>query len=248
MDMKLNLLIGSIVFLLVASACGVNVHLGDNAINGSGKRVTETREVSGFDEVVLAGSGELYIEQGDEETLTVETDDNVMDYVKTEVEGDTLVLGFKDNFRVSVRQPVVFHLTVRDLESVTLAGSGKVMAEPLETDKLTVNLPGSGEMTFDKVETTRLHVTIAGSGNITIDNGSATSEEINMLGSGDFDGKNFQVEDASAIIAGSGNIDVRTSSKLTAKILGSGNIRYYGDPETIEIDTAGSGNIQKMDK
>ena len=89
-------------------------------------------------------------------------------------------------------------------------------------------------------------ITIAGSGNVEVKDGSANSEEINMVGSGDFNGKDFQVEDASSIIAGSGNIDVRASDKLTAKILGSGNIRYYGDPETIEVDTAGSGNIQKM--
>ncbi len=244
--MRLKILIGSIVFLLVASACGFNVNLSNNSITGSGKRVTETRAVSGFDEVVLAGSGELYIEQGENEALTVETDDNVMKYVKADVQGDSLVLGFEDNVSVSLPQPIIFRLTVRDLTSVTLAGSGKVAAKALETDKLTINLPGSGDMTFDKVDTTTLHVTIAGSGNIEIADGTADSEEINMLGSGDFDARSFQVKDASATIAGSGNISVRASGELTAKVLGSGNIRYYGEPQSIDMDTAGSGNIQKM--
>jgi hypothetical protein len=246
MEMKLKLFIGSLVFFLVASACGFNVNLSSDSITGSGKRITETREVSGFDEVVLAGSGELYIEQGPKEALSVEVDDNVMKYVKTEVKGNSLVLGFKDNVSVSLGQPIIFRLTVRDITSVTLAGSGKVAAKALETDKLTINLPGSGEMAFDKVDTTTLHVTIAGSGNIKVAGGTADSEEINMLGSGDFDARSFQVKDASATIAGSGNIDVRASGKLTAKVLGSGNIRYYGSPATIDMDTAGSGNIQKM--
>lgn len=244
--MKLKILVGSIVFFMVAAACGVNVNLDNNALTGSGKRVTETREVSGFDEVVLAGSGELYIEQGDEETLTVEADDNIIDYVKSEVNGDTLELGFKDNVSISLSKPVVFRLTVRDITSVTLAGSGKVESGALETDKLTVNLPGSGEMTFDQVDTTRLHVTIAGSGDVTILDGAADSEEINMLGSGNFEAGAFQVKEASATIAGSGNITVRASDTLTAKILGSGNIRYYGDPAAINMDTAGSGNIEKI--
>jgi hypothetical protein len=246
MEMKLKLFVGSIVFLLVASACGFNVNLSSNAITGSGKRATETRAVSGFDEVVLAGSGELYIEQGQDEALTVETDDNVMKYVKTDVQGSSLVLGFKDNVNVSLNQPIVFRLTVRDLTSVTLAGSGKVAAKALDTDKLTINLPGSGDMTFDKVDTIKLHATIAGSGKIEIASGSADSEEINMLGSGTFDARSFQVKDASATIAGSGNIDVRASGKLAASILGSGNIRYYGEPQSIDMNTAGSGTIKKM--
>jgi hypothetical protein len=246
MEMKLKILIASFVILLASTACGVSFHLGDNAINGSGNRVTETREVSGFDEVLLAGSGELYLEQGAEESLTVTADDNIMQYLKTDVEGDTLVLGFKDNVNVSLRTPVVFKLTVRDLTSVTLAGSGKVVAQPLDTTKLTINLPGSGEMRFEKVETGSLHATIAGSGTIEVESGSAESEEINMVGSGDFKGKDFKVTDASTIIAGSGNIDVNCNGELNAKILGSGNVRYYGDPTSVKLDTAGSGEIQKM--
>lgn len=244
--MKLKILIASLVFLLAASACGVSFHLGDNAVNGSGKQVTETRDVSGFDKVVLAGSGELYLEQGETDSLTVTTDDNIMQYIKADVEGDTLVLGFKDHVNVSLRTPVKFQLTVRDLTSITLAGSGKVVARPLSTSKLTINLPGSGDLRFEKVETGRLHATIAGSGTIEVQSGSAESEEVNMIGSGDYKGKDFKVTDASAVIAGSGNIDVNCSGDLNAKILGSGNIRYYGQPSSVKLDTAGSGKIEKM--
>jgi hypothetical protein len=244
--MKLKILLGSLVFLLVASACGINVDLNTRNIRGSGDAATETRSVSGFDEVVLAGSAELYIEQGSDERLTVTADDNLLDVIRTEVEGNTLVLGFKNNVSAAPRTPIVFKLTVRDLSVLTLAGSGKIVTESLDTPKLTLNLPGSGSMDFERVETGSLHVILAGSGAITIQAGTSDSAEVNMLGSGTFDGANFEVEDATAVIAGSGDIHVRCTRQLDGKILGSGNIRYYGDPGSVDVDTAGSGNFENM--
>ena len=89
--MKTNKLFLIAVFFLmvVSSACSAIL---PGTINGSGDIVTESRDVSGFDKVALAGFGDVTIEVGDEESLTVSTDDNIMPYVTTEVKNNTLVL------------------------------------------------------------------------------------------------------------------------------------------------------------
>src|ERR1044071_4893482 len=87
-----------------------------DAIGGSGKIVTEPRTVSNFSTIKLSGSGQVDIEQTGTESLTVTTDDNLMQYIKTEVRGDTLELGFRDpmtNLRPT--QDIVFKLTVKKL-------------------------------------------------------------------------------------------------------------------------------------
>ncbi len=73
-----------LALLLVSSGC--------STVSGSGNVVTETRQVSGFNRIDLAGSGEVTIQQGDAESLTIEADDNVLPRLTSEVSNSTLKL------------------------------------------------------------------------------------------------------------------------------------------------------------
>jgi len=82
-----------VVLALALSACSINGHtisINTDHINGSGTIVTEDRSVSGFDKVDLQSIGNLTIIEGDSESLTIKADDNVMQYITTEVFNDTL--------------------------------------------------------------------------------------------------------------------------------------------------------------
>ena len=54
---------------------------------------SESRDVSGFDEVELKGIGNLSIEQTGSESLTVEAEEYVLSKIKTEVENKRLIIG-----------------------------------------------------------------------------------------------------------------------------------------------------------
>ena len=75
--MRNRLCAASLAVLLVVSACGV--------VGGSGKVETETRQVSGFTAIDLTGTGEVTIEQGETESLTIEADDNVLPALTSKV-------------------------------------------------------------------------------------------------------------------------------------------------------------------
>ena len=81
----------NVIILIVAgfllSACQM--------ARGSGDMVTERRQASNFDSVTLLGSGEVIIVQDGEESLTIETDDNILQYITSEVSGGTLILAFE---------------------------------------------------------------------------------------------------------------------------------------------------------
>ena len=93
---RLSMWLALMVLMAASLACAVPF-VGIRTIKGSGNVVTEERDVSGFDRVALSGFGEVIITQGDKESLTVETDDNLMRYIETKVRGGTLELGFTDD-------------------------------------------------------------------------------------------------------------------------------------------------------
>ena len=62
----------------------------DRGVRGSGDLITEERDVRAFDEIRTAGSFDIYVEVGPEQSVKITFDDNLIDLIETEVRGKTL--------------------------------------------------------------------------------------------------------------------------------------------------------------
>jgi len=227
-----------IVIGLLVSACGVNI------VRGSGNVITESRSVQNFDRVSISGSGEVIITQSDEESLTVEADDNIIRYITTEVSGRTLYIGFARNVSVILPTQPRFDLQVKDLVGVKVSGSGKIVAESLDTDGLEIDVSGSGDVRVESLTTRDVEAKISGSGDIDLA-GEATEQMITVSGSGKYRAGDLRSERADVKISGSGDATVWTTETLDSHISGSGSLRYYGQPQ-INATTSGSGKVRGL--
>jgi hypothetical protein len=254
--MKKLVLIPLFILALALSACG--------ALRGSGRLKSETRPISRFDKINLAGIGEVILTQGDEVSLTVEADDNLLRYIKTEVRGDTLTLSLRPPAPfVSVwpTQPIKFYVSVTDLEAITVAGSGDVTAEALTGERMELSVLGSGNIRLGMLTADDVTITIAGSGDIRLDDlttdellttltgsgtcrlqGAADEQAVRIAGSGDYRAADLDSATAHITIAGSGNSYITVSESLNVRITGSGNVRYTGSP-SIQQTIIGSGDV-----
>ena len=202
--------------LLVLTGCSV--------VNGSGQTKSETRSVSGFTGIELSGIGEVIIEQGNAEALTIEADDNVLPALTSEVDDSVLELGTKPRTRVQTRNPIRYRVTVQDLERIDLSGSGTVTGTDLKLTTLEVNISGSGTMNLA---------------------GSAEQQEVDVSGSGRYEAAQLPSRSVSIEISGSGNATVAASEQLRVDISGSGTVTYSGDP-AIDQSISGSGRLVKQ--
>jgi len=250
-----------IVLTLVSLACQVAI---PNIATGSGAVDTGTRNVSGFDAVSLENMGNVYITVGNTEKLTIEAEDNLLPLLTSEVVNGTLKLDVVNGRNINPTKPIVYNLTVKDLKSITLAGSGNIYSTHLEADKMTVVLAGSGNINLDEVTSTDFNATIAGSGDINVDEittesvdatingsgniriaGEAPRQNLDVFGSGSYLAGDLQTETMDINIAGSGNVTVWVMEYLSASVNGSGNINYYGRP-TIDHADNGSGTLRSL--
>ena len=136
----------------------------NKTIGGSGEVITESRDVSNFERVDLRGIGNLEIVQGDEESLTITADDNLMQYITTEVENDTLVIGMKPNLSLDPSRTIEYKLVLKSVSSVVLSGFGNIDSEGLTGEDLEVKLHGSGDIRLGTLESDTLLVRISGFG------------------------------------------------------------------------------------
>jgi hypothetical protein len=195
--------------------------------------------VDGFTEIVLEGSGEVDIEMGDTESLTIEAEDNLMSHLTSDVEGGRLVLGTRD--AIVTTRGIVYTITATNLDGITVSGSGDVEVADVTTTEFTTEISGSGTVDVSSLEADRLEVTISGSGDIDV-TGAAGELDVDIPGSGRFDGEGFEASVGDVSISGSGAAIVNVAETLDANVSGSGNIEYLGSP-AVSSTVSGSGSI-----
>lgn len=239
--LKIVLLMAAVgVLAVTAVSCRWTI----GVVRGSGNLETEEREVSGFDEIQFSGTGNLIIKQGDEESLIVEADDNIIGLIETKVRGDKLYIGYKRGVNIIPTGTIKFYLTVEDLDRIDLSGVGDIDCDEFDTDDLEFNINGSGDIKFN-IEAKNIEIDVSGLGDISL-SGKVGSHKIQINGSGNYDAEGLESKNCEIDISGLGSATVNVSDSLGIEINGAGNVYYKGSPD-ISQDISGLGRIKSLD-
>ena len=242
----------TIMLVLAAATTACIGPVKPRLIRGSGDIIEEDRDVTGFDKILMAGFGQIIITQSDRESLSIETDDNLMEYIKTEVKGDTLEIDFSDDIILSSRvrmslEPsagIIFRISVIDLEKVSVSGAADIQADKLKSDRFEINFSGAGDITIDDLNANQLEVNLSGAGDINLI-GKVDSQDIHLSGLGSFGAFDLESQEASVIISGAGNVELWVTETLDVVISGAGDVEYYGEP-SVKPQISGLGRLQGL--
>ena len=187
--------------------------------------------------------GNLIITQGEEESLLVEADDNILPLIETDVFGDRLTIGFKWGYNFIPTSNVRFYLTVADLNRITFSGAGKVDCDNLETNKLEFDLSGAGDIDFN-INADELVITSSGAGNLTL-SGEVESQNVDISGVGRYNAKELESKECDIEVSGAGSATVNVTEELDVQISGVGNVYYVGVP-IVRQDISGLGKVESI--
>ncbi|MEN3277914.1 MAG: hypothetical protein V7631_3704, partial [Massilia sp.] len=113
-------------------------------VKGSGQIKRETRDVGHFRGVALALPANVELRVGNSESVTIETDDNLLPLIETEVENGTLkIRTVKKNLNLQTRSMKIV-VQARAIDHLAVAGSGSLDADALQARNLKLDLGGSG--------------------------------------------------------------------------------------------------------
>lgn len=235
--MKTNISIFALLFIFTIS-------IQAQTIKGSGNIVTKSRTVTSFTKLNVSGHFNITLIKGNGTTLEIKAEDNLIDYITTEVKDGKLTIEFDKKYKYRTNKSITILVNFELLNSIALAGSGEIIGKDLiDSDNLVLSLAGSGKVKLD-VSCTDLTSNIAGSGNIDL-SGKTDVFNGNISGSGNIEAQALHASIVNTKIAGSGNIKVYAANEIHAQTSGSGNIIYYGDPTIIKANSSGSGSVRK---
>ncbi len=235
---------------------------GRRGERGSGDVVTQLRDVSNFERIRLECSADLRIEIGDKLSVSVTTDDNLQEYIITEVVSRrTLLIDSDGSYRT--RRGVLVEITIPELTVLEVEGSGDVEILGLNCREFEVELDGSGDVEFtgtvneldidlrgsgqivaDDLMSERVNIESHGSGDIELE-GQTEFLEISMHGSGDIDARRLKASNANVRIHGSGDASIYSEMEFEGAVYGSGDIDVYGNPKHLDRHVSGSGDINR---
>jgi hypothetical protein len=215
--------------------------------------VIEERDVKDFDRVRWTGYGELVIQQGETESLTIETDPNLLPKIVSDVEHGHLELGrggtWKDQlnfaFETSLtRKPIYYRLTVRELSGLEIRGAGMIKALGISTDDLHLKANGPNRIQFDSLTTERLEVDLPMGGVVDME-GWVFEQKVSMKGPTLYRAQSLKSDRARIELSGPGEAVVNVRDELDVVIGGLGTVSYIGSPR-IHRKISGLGSLSKV--
>ena len=244
MSRKTGILITILIVMAVASlACQFSLSL-PRTVTGKGDVTQEDRSVSGFNSLEINGLGDVTVELGNEESLTIEAEENLLPYLETYVRGSTLVIEIEDGRTIIPTKPVKFYLTVVSLEKVSVSGLGNISLPELEADQFSIDISGAGNIEIDALYADSFRATMSGLGDLNVNAGQVSSQTVTISGSGKYSADELDSDNATISISGLGSATVRASQFLKVTISGSGNVNYYGSPQ-VDSEISGVGNLNR---
>jgi hypothetical protein len=212
---------------------------------GDGKPVTQSRKAEGFKRVAVKGELDVEIKEGGAYAVAVTVDGNLQPLVTIEVEGETLVVGQKENLEPSRGAKVA--ITLPELRGVALHGSGDAKVTGAVANRpLDFDLSGSGDLNYDG-PAQGVDVDVNGSGGVNY-RGTAQALTVSVNGSGDVNAQlSGNVEQVRVDVDGSGDIRLSggTAQALTVKVAGSGDLDLKGlQARAVDVSISGSGDAE----
>lgn len=222
------------------------------SVEGNGRVVEDSRTIDApFDAIKVSGGLNLYVTQGESEnTLVVEADENLQDFIITEVVGNVLKIHTKQNIGNAASKKIMVH--VKNISNITSSSGSNVYAtNTITAENLELESSSGSNMTLN-VSAKNLKCSASSGSNMTLksdtevtecdassgSNIKLSGETIQLIAEAS-SGSNIKAGDlisqSSHASASSGsNVTVNTSEELIAKASSGGNVRYFGNPLKIE--------------
>lgn len=226
--------------VLVTTAC-VNGQMR-KTVRGDGNVVKRDRKTESFTGIKVSTGIDVYLRQGNDESLAVEADENLHEYIITEVRGGVLNVYTDANIRDAERKRV--YVTMKEVNSVRTTSAGDVIGEtPIKTDRLSLSASSAGDIKLN-VTAREIEVKISSSGDMTLE-GDADVLKADLSSAGDLNAYELNVREADVSVTSAGNAEINVSEKINARASSAGDINYKGDPKYVDAHSSSAGGIHR---
>lgn len=242
MTIALIVLITAIVTYLIIGFCLRSYYV-------VGNEITQNKATPSVTSVDFRSVGKLTIAQSEDEKLVEHTRSRYLPRIKTEVRGSTLLVQEEQDvlynlFAWALPKPT-YNLEIKDLQNISIAGTGDIELGQLHTSNLTISGKGTGSLRGDLTISDKLDVDMAGTLTTTL-RGSAKLQTLRASGNIKYNALDLKTDTSQIQASGNGHIDVYAEDSLKITLSGNAKVRYKGSP-SVSQEVSGTGKLESIE-
>ncbi len=203
------------------SAKFFNFSINFGGVQGSGNTQTEKRSVTDFKAIEVGGIFEVEVVAQKDFSVEVDADDNLLQFIRTEVKGGTLEISAEK--KISPRGRIRVRISAPDIESLQVSGVSKLSLVDLKNDSLKVDASGASK------------INVAG---------ETKNLEVELSGASKIEAENLKAENVDVDGSGASCASVNVSGDLKADLSGASKVTYSGNPRNLEKSTSGASSVR----
>ena len=192
-------------------------------IHGSGRVITEFRQLPSFTAVAVSGVGRVIIERANRPFVEITADDNVLPYLESHVRGGMLTLGTRSGVSFDDIGEIVYYVGVPYMDEIFLSGAVRGEAYEIDTDYLFVELSGATSLLTE---------------------GWARDQEVILSGVASYRALDLESLSARIVASGTANATVWVRERLGVTASGVSWIRYDGNP-ALDLRVSGLASVRR---
>lgn len=204
-----------------------------------------TYYIADFDKIRVYNAPQIYITQGDTQSVVVEAEENMFQVLHFNIDPfeKRLFIDFIEDCTDDI-DVFKIYITVDTLREIDLRGGGEVWIEDtLKADDLSVLISGDAEVNIGKLQADRVFTQVSGSGTLHYAGfDTVSAQTVDVSGLGRIFSYGLLSKNVNISVSGGGIVQTTVSDSLNVSISGTADVYYKGHPAIIENIT-GTGQV-----
>jgi len=237
-----RLVILAIAIILMLSSChGWFGH----RITGNGNVISENRNITGFTGIDVSASIDVYVKQDSVESVRVETDANLQEYVITRIEDGVLHIYPGEHTNLNPTGSIKVYVSGKNFKFFEASSASDIHGESKfqSNEEVHMHASSSGSIDLD-IKSPKVSIEVSSAGNIKL---AGETKDFSVDASSGSSAHCFDLmaENTNVQVSSGANADVFASVKLSGGVSSGGDVKYKGNASTsVEASSGGSVNKQ----
>ncbi|HEX6139806.1 MAG TPA: DUF2807 domain-containing protein [Candidatus Limnocylindria bacterium] len=207
--------------LLVVAVAGCSAATIDfDGVVGEGALTSETRDVETFHGLEAGGGIHVNVSIGQEQSVVLEAQRNILDILETEVTDGVLVIRASDSY--SATRQVTATIVVAELTALDLSGGAVGSVEGVMADALAVEVSGGARMSAS---------------------GHVADLQLNASGGAEADLAEVHVGAADVEVSGGGRAYLTHAESVHGSASGGSTV-FVGADTAVDVETSGGAHVE----
>ena len=226
----------SVVCLIVITT--IACYAQSKTVKGNGNIKTEERNFALFNGIEVSSGIDVELKQGENQSVFVQTDENLLEYIITEIKGDVLRVYADANIISDSSKHLILMITMKEIKSLHASSNADIIGlSPIKADMLDIKMSSASNIDID-VAANEINIEISSKGNVIL-RGNADILKAVVSGKGELNAFQLKTREANVTASSGSDAEIYVTEKFGGTASSGGGIYFFGNTESLYMSSGG---------